>query len=240
MFDFALSPAERDRKLKEALAALEHKARIRAEVEDAAGSLNVLDNAEVDGFTEDVIRSGRYVGQPELVWLLEDWAATAPGAACRRTDEAGRPLWLHLRGNAELAENLLGVQAEGERSKSEIATLCDLLQNELDIPLCLDQETARRQGADLLNANHPLVRAALRTPSSGQTRYGSLGIETADVAAGDYLVIVAIARWNTSTRPSADKDPSSKGPTACRHRATPSGRRPLPGSKGRLGPRSGR
>jgi len=203
MFDFELSPAEHDRKLKETLAAFEYQARIRIEVEDAADSLNVLDNAEVDGFADDVIRSGRYVGQPELVWLLEDWAATAPGADCRRTDEGGRPLWLHFRGNAELAENLLGVQAERERSASEIAALCSLLQNEMDIPLCLDQETARRQGADLLNANHPLVRAALRTPPSSQTRFGALGIETADIEAGEYLVLVAIARW-TGVRPAAE------------------------------------
>ena len=87
MLDFRLSPAERDRRLDEALAALEHKSMIRAEIEDAANALNVLDDAVVDGFADDVIRSGRYVGQPELVWLLEDWAATAPGAACRRTDE---------------------------------------------------------------------------------------------------------------------------------------------------------
>ena len=203
MFDFALTPAEHARKIDESLAALEQKAKYQTEVEDAADSLNVLDNAEVDGFADDVIRSGRYVGQPELVWLLEDWAATAPGAACRRTDEGDKPLWLHFRGNAELAENLLGVQAEGERSASEIAELCTLLQNEMDIPLCLDQETARRQGADLLNANHPLVRAALRTPPSGQTRFGALGIETADVEAGDYLVLVAIARWS-GVRPTAE------------------------------------
>ena len=171
--------------------------------EDAADALNVLDDAVVDGFADDVIRSGRYVGQPELVWLLEDWAATAPGAACRRTDEGGRPLWLHFRGNAELAENLLGVQAEGERSASEIEALRTLLQNEMDIPLCLDQETARRQGADLLNANHPLVRAALRTPHSGQTRFGALGIATADVEPGVYLVLVAVAHWK-GVRPAAE------------------------------------
>ena len=203
MFDFRLSPAEHDKKLDEALAALEHKAQIQTEIEDAADSLNVLDNAEVDGFADDVIRNGRYVGQPELVWLLEDWAATAPGAACRRTDEDGKPLWLHFRGNAELAENLLGVQAEGERSASEIAALCTLLQNEMDIPLCLDQETARRQGADLLNANHPLVRAALRTPHTGQTRFGTLGVKTADVDPDEYLVLIAIARWN-GVRPAAE------------------------------------
>lgn len=203
MFDFTLTAAERDRRLDEALAALAHQSNIRAEVEDAADSLNVLDDAEVDGFADDVIRGGRYVGQPELVWLLEDWATTAPGAACRRADEAGRPLWLHFRGNAELAANLLGVQSEGERSASEIAELCARLQNEMDIPLCLDQETARRRGADLLNANHPLVRAALRTPTSGQTRFGAVGIATTDIAAGDYLVLVAIARWS-GVRPAAE------------------------------------
>ena len=189
MFDFTLSREERDTKLDKALMAIEIKAGIRREVEDAADSLNVLDNAEVDGFENEVRMTGRYVGQPELVWLLQDWAVSAPGAVCQRADSGP---WLHLTGNAALAENLLGLQTDRERSSGEIAALHARLRNESEITLCLDQETARRQGAGLLNATHPLVRAALRVPQAGRTPYGAVRIRTSDIAPGHYLVLVAV------------------------------------------------
>ena len=200
MFDFTLSPEQRDRKVDQTLTAIEIKAGIRQDVEDAADSLNVLDNAEVDGFENEVRVTGRYVGQPELVWLLEDWAASAHGAVCRRADHGP---WLHLTGNATMAENLLGLEADGERSQSEIVALHRDLRNESEITLCLDQETARRQGAKLLNATHPLVRAALRVPRAGRTPYGAVRVRTAECAPGRYLVLVAVARWN-GVRPSVE------------------------------------
>lgn len=193
MFDFTLSSEERIRKIDQALTAIEFTAGIRKDVEDAADLLNVLDNAEVDGFENEVRTKGRYVGQPELVWLLEDWAASAPGAVCRRADSGP---WLHLTGNATLAENLLGVQADRERSLSEITSLHADLRNENEITLCLDQETARRRGADLLNATHPLVRAALRVPGTERTPYGAVRIRTSAIPPGRYLVLIAVARWN--------------------------------------------
>ncbi len=193
MFDFTLSSDERIQKIDQALTAVEFKAGIRRDVENAADLLNVLDNAEVDGFENEVRTKGRYVGQPELVWLLEDWAASAPGAVCRRA--ASGP-WLHLTGNATLAENLLGVQADRERSLSEITSLHADLRNESEITLCLDQETARRRGADLLNVTHPLVRAAMRVPGSRRTAYGAIRIRTSAIPLGRYLVLVAVARWN--------------------------------------------
>ena len=70
-------------KIEQMLTAAETKARIQAEVEEASAFLNVMDDAEIDGFEDEVLRNGRYVGQPELVWLLEDWASLAPGAGCR-------------------------------------------------------------------------------------------------------------------------------------------------------------
>jgi superfamily II DNA or RNA helicase len=193
MFDFTLSSEERSRKIDQALTAIELKAGIRKEVESAAELLNVLDNAEVDGFENEVRTKGRYVGQPELVWLLEDWAASAPGAVCRRADDGP---WLHFTGNATLAEHLLGVQADRERSRSEITSLHADLRNENEITLCLDQETARRRGIDLLNATHPLVRAALRVPRTRQTPYGAVRIRTSAILPGRYLVLVAVARWD--------------------------------------------
>ena len=200
MFDFKLSREERLHKIDKALTAIENQAHILKEVENAADLLNVLDNAEVDGFENEVRTTGRYVGQPELVWLLEDWAASAPGAICRRS-EAGP--WLNLTGNAAMAENLLGVQADRERSQSEIASLHTDLRNESEITLCLDQETARRRGADLLSVTHPLVRAALRSPRAGRTPYGAVRVRTAACEPGRYLVLVAVARWN-GIRPTAE------------------------------------
>ena len=193
MFDFTLSLEEQDRKIDQTLRAIEIKAGIREEVEDAADTLNVLDNAEVDGFENEVRMTGRYVGQPELVWLLQDWAASAPGAICRRADNGP---WLHLTGNATLAQHLLGLQADRERSASEIAAFHADLRNEHEITLCLDQETARRQGADLLSATHALVQAALRTPRTGRTPYGAVRVQSSDIDPGWYLVLVAVARWN--------------------------------------------
>jgi len=193
IYDFDLSDGQRARKIDQILAAVETKAQIRTEVEDAADYLNVLDNTEVDGFEDEVIKNGRYVGQPELVWLLEDWAASAPGATCELSEDR---LWLRFRGNATLEEHLLGVQAAGERSASEIAVLSADLRNEAEIHLCLDQETARRRGADLLSANHPLVLAALRAPSTARCRFGSVSMAMSDIDPGFYLVIVGVAHWS--------------------------------------------
>lgn len=192
-FDFDLSSEQRDTKVDLILTAVETRARIQLEVEEAVDYLNVLDDAEIDGFEDEIVRNGRYVGQPELVWLLEDWAASSPGASCRMTDDR---IWVRFRGNATLEEHLLGVAAAGERSATEIASLAADLRNEAEILLCLDQETARRQGADLLGATHPLVRAALRAPGSSRTRFGTAKVETDVVDPGTYLVLIGMARWN--------------------------------------------
>lgn len=200
MFDPTLTPSERKLKIDNAMTALEIKAGITEDVLAAADSLTVLDNAEVDGFEDDLRATGRYVGQAELVGLLQEWAASAPGASCRRADKGP---WLQLTGNASLADNLLGLQFDGELSPSEVTSLHAHLLNESEISLCLDQETARRRSADLLSARHPLVRAALRVPGTGRNPYGAVRIRTSDVSPGCYLVLVAISRWN-GVRPSAE------------------------------------
>ncbi len=199
-FDFTLDQEQRDQKVNQILTAVETKARIQAEVEEASAFLNVMDDAEIDGFEDEVLRNGRYVGQPELVWLLEDWASLAPGAGCRVSDDL---VWVTFHGDATLDAHLMGVQAAGERSALEIADLSARLRNEMEILLCLDQETARRQGADLLGSTHPLVRAALRAPGSAETRFGAVRVETDAVKAGVYLVLVSMARWN-GLRPAAE------------------------------------
>ena len=190
--DFSLTREERDRHLDEALLAVEIKAMLRREFDDSAEILNVLDHASLDGFESEVLNAGHYVGQVELARLIEDWASTSNGARCRWSQD-GR--WLFLRGDDELEGDLRLVQSAGERSSSEIDRLARDLRHHSEIHLCLDQETARRQGADLLSASHALVRAALKD-KRGRTRYGAACLRSDAVAPGHYLVLVGIATWS--------------------------------------------
>ena len=199
VYDFALTPEQRQKQIDRVFIAVETRAIILDELE-AARDLNVLDDAEIDGFEDEVVKSGRYVGQPELVWLLEDWASVTSDARCDVSDDG---CWLYFRGNAELAEHLYAVQAAGERSNSEIADLAAQLRDEIEIILCLDQETARKRGADLLNTTHPLVRAALQVPGTSQCRYGSVRVSTREVDPGTYFVLVGVAHWN-GVRPASE------------------------------------
>lgn len=199
-FDFALSAAERQRQLDKALLAVETKAGLRRDFDDSADILNVLDHPAMDGFESDIIDAGRYVGQPELVRLLEDWASTSPGTRCRLSGD-GR--WLYLRGDVKLENDLRHVQAAGDRSAAEVDLLARDLRAEMEIRLCLDQETARNSGADLLSATHPLVRAALTVKQSRPTRFGAARLRSGIVAPGHYLVLVGLARWN-GLRPAAE------------------------------------
>ena len=190
--DFALTPEERDRRLDDALMAVETQARLRREFDESADILSVLDHASLDGFESEIVNSGRYLGQSELGRLIEDWARTSSGSVCRWSGD-GR--WLFLRGDADLERDLRLVQSAGERSSSEIDRLARDLRQGIEIHLCLDQETARSRGADLLGASHALVRAALKA-KRGRTRYGSARLRSASAAPGRYLVLIGIANWN--------------------------------------------
>ena len=190
--DFSLTAEERDRRVDDALLAVENKDELRRQFDDSVEILNVLDHASLDGFESEILNAGHYVGQAELAHLIEDWASTASGARCRWSQD-GR--WLFLRGDSELEGDLRQVQAAGERSSRELDRLARELRNNSELHLCLHQETARRQGADLLGASHALVRAALKA-KRGRTRYGAACMRSAAVAPGHYLVLVAVAAWN--------------------------------------------
>ena len=192
VFDFSLTVEERARRLEDALLAVENKAMLQREFDDSADVLSLLDNASLDGFESEILNAGHYVGQAELGQLIEDWARTSGGSRCRWSDDQR---WLYLRGDAELESDLRQVQAAGERSASEIDRLARDLRTGIEIQLCLHQETARSQGADLLSASHALVRAALKVKQA-QTRYGSASLRSASVTPGHYLVLVGIANWN--------------------------------------------
>jgi hypothetical protein len=200
MFDFSLTEAERQRRLDEMLAAIEEHRLALEDVESAASYLTSTDRAEIDGLERDLLANGRYIGQPELVHLLSDWASNAPGARCSLDKTQTH---LTFRGTAALEVHLRSVQAAGERSRSEIDDLAKAMLDERDLVLCLDQEHARTTGHQLLAATHPLVRAALRVPGSSQARYSAVRIRTPEVPEGRYLVLIAVSRWD-GIQPSAE------------------------------------
>jgi superfamily II DNA or RNA helicase len=200
MFDFTLSDAQRARRIDEALAAIEEQRRTLDEVENASAYLSSTDSAEIDGLERDLLAQGRYVGQSELVLLLEDWCNAAGAGPCTRSSDGSHVI---VRGNQAMAIQLRGLQSAGERSGAEVDALERLLRDEMDLHLCLDQEVARTTGGDLLSATHPLTRAALRVPGHAEARFAYVRIPAADVPAGAYLVVLAIARWD-GLRPSSE------------------------------------
>jgi len=192
MFDFTLDEEERQRRLDEMLAAIEEQRLAVSDVETASSFLSSTDDAEIDGFEQDLLSQGRYIGQPELVHLLADWAAYAPGSRCV-LDRSGTHVV--FQGTAALEPHLRGVQAAGERSRTEIDEFARALVDEREIVLCLDQEHARTSGHPLLSSTHPLVRAALRVPGSSQARFARVRVVHESVAPAVYLTVIAIARW---------------------------------------------
>ena len=200
MFNFDLSVGQRQRQIDQTVAAIEAKAQAMEEVESASQYLASTDRAEIDGFEDELLQQGRYVGQPELVRLLEDWLAGEPNAHLSVSPDE---LWVRLRGTPNLEQQLLGVKAAGEASSADIAKWATALRDEREVSICLDQETARTSSASLLAANHPLVRAAVRVAGHDQARFGVVRLKTPAVAPGSYFVMVALARWD-GLRPSTE------------------------------------
>ncbi|MEK7355210.1 MAG: helicase-related protein, partial [Bdellovibrionota bacterium] len=93
MFDFDLSPDQKQRRLDEVLAAIEEQRLALDDVESATSFLSSTDGAEIDGLERDLLTSGKYIGQAELVHLLRDWTAHAPGTSCV-LDKSGKHLTL--------------------------------------------------------------------------------------------------------------------------------------------------
>ena len=200
MFDFSLTDEERRRRTEETLAAIEEQQLAIGDIKEASSYLSSTDAAEIDGLEENIESTGRYIGQPELVLLLRDWVAHAPGARCEVDDNG---IYLTIRGTPEMETQLRGLEASGERSRREIDRLAKAMLDEQELMFCLDPEHARKSGHQLLSANNPMVLAALRVPGSVQARFGHVQVRSSAAAPGSYLVLLAVARWE-GLRPSVE------------------------------------
>ncbi|MEU9824138.1 DEAD/DEAH box helicase [Micromonospora chersina] len=192
LLNFALTPAQREQRAQEFLAAIAERERAASEIESAAPHLISSDGVDIEGLEPDLLASGRYVGQRELALLVEDWVRTYGGHCQIHGDQ------VTMTGNSELAGHVRDLARRGERTKSEVDQILNDLTHQLPIHLSLDQEASRVGGVPLLTANHPLVRAALDVPGHRQTRFSAISLSAKDagVTSGTYLVHLCIANWN--------------------------------------------
>lgn len=191
-FDFTLTAEQRDQKFHEAMTALEEQRAGLRDVADASSALLVSNDIDVAGLEDDLIRTGRYIGQQELALLLDDWAH-ADGATGLRFSGDGRTVELH--GNPAMAIRVEELTKSHQRTRAEIGALSTPLRNELPVSLILDQELARTGGGTLLTATSPLVMAAAAVPGHRQARFASLRVTASekDVIPGVYVAVLAKA-----------------------------------------------
>lgn len=189
--DFRLTPEQQEEKAQQFLTAIEAQRQGLREVAESAAELIISNDVDVAGLEEELISTGRYLGQLELAHLLDDWA---------RTDDAEPVSWgadgktIELRGNPAMAARVIDLTQTGRRTRAETGNLVSDLQNHMPIQIALDQELARTTEVGMLSANHPLVMAATEVPGHRHARFASVRIRsTSEVRPGDYLVVLAHA-----------------------------------------------
>ncbi len=175
------------------MAAVEERRFAKEELESAAPYLISGGTLDIEGFEDDVVRRGGYVGQRELALLVGDWARQFEEAKVKVSDD-GR--MLSVRGTPAMAGQISNLIALKDRTRAEIEPVVTALRNGIDLHLSLDQEWTRTGGPDLLTANHPLVLTATRVPGYRQVRHSTVRIASCgEVPAGNYLVQLSIADW---------------------------------------------
>lgn len=191
-FDFTLTPEQREQKVHEMLTVNEEQQAGIQDISDASSALLVSNDVDVAGLEDELMRSGRYIGQRELALLLDDWARVdgAPGTTFSRDG-----LTVELRGNPTMAARVDDLAKSRLRTRAEISSIVAFLRNELPMPLVLDQEFARTSGGMLLTATSPLAMAAAAVPGHRQARFASLQVSASeeDVVPGVYLAVLATA-----------------------------------------------
>ncbi|MEU4364286.1 helicase-related protein [Promicromonospora sp. NPDC023987] len=196
-FDFTLSPGQREQKVHEALTAIEEQRRGLQDVTDASSTLLVSNDVDVAGLEDDLLRTGRYVGQRELALLLDDWAHTDGAAPVTFAPDG---MTAELRGNPAMATRVDALVQRQLRTRAETQALASGLRSELPVPLVLDQELARTKGGTLLTATSPLVMAAVSVPGHRHARFASLRVPGRDGETTPGLFVVVLAKAITGSR----------------------------------------
>lgn len=189
--DFRLTQDQQEEKARQFLTAIEAQRAGLREVADSAAGLIISNDVEVAGLEDELIASGRYLGQEELAYLLDDWAHTDGGENVTWSSDGKS---IELRGTSAMAARVIELTQLGRRTRAETGSLIADLQNHVPIHLSLDQELARTSGVELVSSTHPLVMAASEVPGHRHARFASVRVRATDeVPTGRYLVVLAHA-----------------------------------------------
>jgi superfamily II DNA or RNA helicase len=190
--DFTLTEQQQDQKIREMELAIEEQRAGLQELSDASGALLVSQDVDVAGLEQDLVSTGRYVGQRELALLIDDWARVE-GAPGMQFAPDGRSV--ELRGNTAMAARVEKLTTSAKRTRAETGPIAAQLRSEVAIPLVLDQELARTGGGTLLSATSPLVMAAAEVPDHRHARFAAFRLRASpdDVTPGTYIVVLAKA-----------------------------------------------
>lgn len=191
-FSFALTDEQRREKQHQIELAFEEQKRGLQDVADASSSLMVGNEVDVAGLEDDLLRTGRYIGQEELAALIHDWATTDGAEGVVRQSNSSV---IELRGNSAMAARVEAVAKKGLRTRAEVDPLARALREEVPLHFTLDQEAARTGSVPLLSATSPLAMTASGLPAHRQARFSCLQISAGpeDVRPGTYLVVMVSA-----------------------------------------------
>ncbi|WP_191931871.1 helicase-related protein [Arthrobacter bussei] len=198
--DFHLTTDERERRINEAIAAVEQGKLDAAELEESSSKLQAEDQFGIKS-VEERISQGRYLGQIELAHLVADWARLRGGSAViNRHDRTLR---------VEISQEMLVKIVEWRRDQgvtsAEVTRVEGAGRTKAPLIMCLDAEEARVNGGSLLNGHHPLVRVASEDYERHHIpRFAVLRTAGgSECARGTYLIAVAATEWK-GLRPTSE------------------------------------
>lgn len=194
IFDFSLTDEQREVRLNQMELAIEAQQQSVESLTDASNFLLTSNDVDINGMEEELLKTGRYVGSPELHQLIADWARVS-GAPAVRLGHDGKSIF--VRGNAKMAQNLQELIKEGARNSSEMQNLVGQFQSEMEVIFLLDQELARTSGGPLLAPSHPAVLAAMKVQRYQESKFSCVKArsESPEVAPGKYLLQLSVASW---------------------------------------------
>ena len=187
--DFTLTEEQREIQTNQIVLAIETQRTLIQDVSDISSGLLVSNDVDIAGLEDDLVKSGRYVGQLELANLIRDWTATDGGSSRVEGED------LLITGSPEMVRRTNELSRTRQRTHREIESFIENLRQQLPFSLSLSQERAREIGQPLLNVNHPATIAAATVPLHRQARFAKLKILTNDESqVGEFIVLMAIAR----------------------------------------------
>lgn len=198
--DFRLTAKERERRINEAIAAIEQGKSDAAELEHSSSKLQAEDQFGIKSVEERISR-GRYLGQMELAHLVADWARLRGGSV--KLDKRNKELRVDL--SHEMLIKIVEWRRSGGETSAEVSRVERAGRARSGLVMSLDPEEARVSGGSLLNGHHPLVRVASNDYAKHNIpRFAALRTAAdSDCPPGKYLVALAAAEWK-GLRPTSE------------------------------------